>query len=418
MMKIEKKRIKLGYKLFPYQEDVIKGILKYPNDIHICKSKRQVGKSITVETVLMYFAVNKANSCSIAISPTLNQGRKLFREVKRALQGTPVFESANSSTLEIWLVNGSSIKFKSGEQEDALRGETVSGILCVDEAVYIKDEVIYNTFPFVDVYKAPILLTSTPKFRTGVFYEFYMNGLNFEKGFHSYDVCNYDTSALLSPERLEMYRKNVAPQIFRSEFLGQFLDTVSELFGDIKKLCGKVITPSKGIVMGVDWSNGAMDKSGDPDETAVAIMNEHRQLIKIDAFADKDSIQTIDYLIDTIRAYNVSKIVCETNSMGATYINLLKRKIASLGMKCVVIEFTTTNESKREIIEDLQIHCQNGTIQLIDDNKLMLQMMGYMVQQTPTGKITYNGSIGIHDDCVIALALSLWALKKGTYNIR
>lgn len=417
-MKIQTKKIKLGYRLFPYQADVIKGILKYPNDIHICKSKRQVGKSITVETILMYFAINKGNSCSIAISPTLNQGRKLFREVKRALQATPVFESANSSTLEIWLNNGSSIKFKSGEQEDALRGETVSGILCIDEAVYIKDEVIFNTFPFVDVHKAPILLTSTPKFRTGVFYDYYVNGINHEPGFHSYDVCKYDTSALLSPERLEMYRRSVAPQIFKSEFLGEFLDTVSELFGDIKKLCGKVITPSNEIVMGVDWSNGAMDKGGDPDETAVCIMNGHRQLVKIDSFSDKDSIQTIDYLITMIKTYNVKKVVCETNSMGATYINLLKRKIASLGIKCQVIEFTTSNESKREIIEDLQIHCQNGTIQLIEDNKLMLQMMSYMVEKTPTGKITYNGSVGIHDDCVIALALSLWGLKKGTYNIR
>lgn len=416
-MIVQKKTIKLGYKLFPYQSDVIKGILKYPHDIHICKSKRQVGKSITVETVLMYFAINKCNSCSIAISPTLNQGRKLFREVKRALQGTPLFESANSSTLEVWLTNGSSIKFKSGEQEDALRGETVSGILCIDEAVYIKDEVIYNTFPFVDVHKAPILLTSTPKFRTGVFYDFYQNGLNFENGFHSYDICNYDTSALLSPERLEMYRKTVAPQIFKSEYLGQFIDAISTVFGDVEKLCGTTIHPSQ-RVMGIDWSNGAMDKGGNPDETAIAVLNENRELEYIDAFSDKEVNETIEYIIRKIREYDVKKIVVEMNSMGSTYVNLLKNRITQSGMRCQVIEFWTTNDTKREIIENLQVHCLNGTIQLIKNNKLLLEMVSYMSEKTPTGKITYNGSQGVHDDMVIALSLAFWGLKKGTYNIR
>lgn len=417
-MIVNSKKIKLGYSLFPYQKDIIRGVLEHPHDIHIVKSRRQTGKSITVETILMLFAINKMNSCSIVISPTLNQGRKLFKEIKRALSTLPVFESANASTLEIWLTNGSSIKFKSGEQEDALRGETVSGILCIDEAVYIKDEVIFNTFPFVDAHRAPILFTSTPKFKTGVFYDYYMKGLDRQDGFHSYDVNEYDTSALLSPERLEMYRKSVAPQIFRSEFLGQFLDTVSDLFGDVKKLCGKTISPSRQRVMGVDWSNGAMDKSGDPDETAVAIMNEYRQLELIEAFSDRDATATINYIVELIKNYGIVKCVCETNSMGATYISLLKRRIATEGIRCQVIEFVTTNDSKREIIEDLQVHCQNGTIQLLEDNKLLLEMMGYMIERTPSGKITYNGSAGIHDDCVIALALALWGTKKGQYNIR
>ena len=104
--------------------------------------------------------------------------------------------------------------------------------------------------------------------------------------------------------------------------------------------------------------------------------------------------------------------------MGATYVNLLKRQISLLGIKCQVVEFFTTNDSKREIIENLQVQCLNGTIQLIKDNKLLLEMVSYMSEKTPTGKITYNASQGCHDDLVIALALALWGLKKGSYNIR
>ena len=419
MSRVINKTIKLGYTLFPWQNDIINGILKYPHDIHIAKSKRQTGKSITIETVLMFFAINKTNSCNIAISPTLNQGRKMFKEIKKAVSVLPVYESSNASTLEINLTNGSSILFKSAEQDDALRGNTVSGILCIDECAFIKDDIVYQVLPFVDANKAPILITSTPLFKSGVYYEFYMNGLNGVEGFHSIDICDYDTSALLSPEKLEMYRQSVAPQIFRSDYLGQFIEESSEIFGDLKKLCKGVIHQSKTKVMGVDWSTGGLDSGGNPDETALAILNEFRELEYIEGFSDKDTNQTIDYIINKIVEYGVSKVVVETNSMGRIYIDLLKRKIVQRGIRCQVVEFTTTNDSKREIIEDLVVHCSNGTISLIDNKKLFLEMMGFVVKKTPSGKITYeSGSSNIHDDLVLALAFSLYALKQGNYRIR
>ena len=419
MSRVINKKIKLGYTLFPWQNDIINGILKYPHDIHIAKSKRQTGKSITIETVLMFFAINKTNSCNIAISPTLNQGRKMFKEIKKAVSVLPIYESSNASTLEINLTNGSSILFKSAEQDDALRGNTVSGILCIDECAFIKDDIVYQVLPFVDANKAPILITSTPLFKSGVYYDFYMNGVNGVEGFHSIDICDYDTSALLSPEKLEMYRQSVAPQIFRSDYLGQFIEESSEIFGDLKKLCKGVIHQSKTKVMGVDWSTGGLDSGGNPDETAISIMNEFRELEYIEGFSDKDTNQTIDYIINKIVEYSVSKVVVETNSMGRIYIDLLKRKIVQRGIRCQVIEFTTTNDSKREIIEDLVVHCNNGTISLIDNKKLFLEMMGFVVKKTPSGKITYeSGSSNIHDDLCLALAFSLYGQKKGTYNIR
>ena len=419
MSKVINKKIKLGYTLFPWQKDICRGIFQHPNDIHVVKSKRQTGKSITIETILMFFSINKSGSCNIVISPTLGQGRKMYKEVKNALQNLPLFESANSTTLEINLTNRSQILFKSAEQADGLRGNTVSGILCIDEAAYIKDEIVYQVLPFCDANKAPILIVSTPLFKSGVFYDFYMNGLDGKDGFYSYDICDYDTSVLLSHEKLEMYRNSVSPQIFRSDYLGEFLTESSEIFGDLKKLCKGVVHQSKVKVMGVDWSTAGIDSGKDPDETAISIMNEFRELEYIEGFSDKDTNQTIDYIINKIVEYGVSKVVVETNSMGKIYIDLLKKKIASRGIRCQVVEFTTTNDSKREIIEDLVVHCNNGTISLIDDKKLFLQMMNFVVKKTPTGKVTYeSGSSNIHDDLVLALAFSLYALKQGNYRIR
>ena len=413
MSKVINKTIKLPFNLFPWQKDIITGILKYPQDIHVAKSKRQIGKSLTCEVLLLYFAINKAGSTSICISPTLNQSRKIYKEILKGIQNLPVYQSSNSTILEINLTNGSCIKFKSGEQRDSLRGESVNGILILDEAVFIPDEVIFTTLPFVDVARAPILLTSTPKFRDGVFYEFYTKAENLEDGFHSYNINEYDTSALLSQERLEMYRRSCSPQIFLTEYLGEFCDYSSSVFGNVDKLIGSTISPSKEIVAGIDWGSG-----NGGDDTAITIMNDSKQIIKVFYFNDKDVMQTIDFIVSKLKEYGVKKCVCEVNSIGSTYLNILKRRVSNENIKCQIIDFLTTNDSKREIIENLQVNCINGSIQLIDDKKLLLEMVSYQMERTPSGKITYNGSPGVNDDIVISISLALHALKSGRYNIR
>lgn len=413
MSKVIAKKIKLPFDLFPWQQEIVKGVLAYPHDIHIAKSKRQVGKSVTCEVLLLYYAINKIGSCSICISPTLTQSRKIYKEILKGIQNLPLYESSNATVLEINLTNGSVIKFRSGEQRESLRGETVSGILILDEATFIPDEVIYTTLPFVDARRAPILLTSTPKFRNGVFYDFYNKGIDFETGFHSYDVNRFDTSALLSPERLELYRKSVAPLIFMSEYLGEFIDALSPVFGDVQKLIGSSIIQSNNIVAGIDWGSG-----NGGDDTAITIMNEHKQVLKVFYFNDKDVMETIDFIVSKLKEYGVKKCVCEVNSIGSTYLSILKSRISSENIRCQIIDFVTTNDSKRQIIEDLQVNSQNGSIQLVDDKKLLLEMVSYQMEKKPSGKITYNGSLGVHDDIVISLALALYALRTGNYKYR
>ena len=412
-MIIQSKTIKTP-PLFPWQKSIIGGVLKFSHDIHIVKSKRQVGKSVTCEVLLLYYSINKMGSTSICISPTLNQSRKIFKDIVKTIQNLPIYKSSNATTLEINFYNNSTILLKSGEQQAGLRGYTCSGCLIFDEATFIPDSVVFECMPFADAHGCPVILTSTPKLKTGVFYDWYKKATEGEKGFHYYDINEWDTSVLLPPERLEMYRKSVAPQIFRCEYLGEFIDAVSDLFGDVKKLVGTTITPSQNIVAGVDFGTG-----NGGDDTSLTIMNDHKEVIKCYAFNDLEPLQTIDFIIDKLIFYNVKKVVLESNSIGKTYISLLKRKISEKGLRIQVIEFVTTNQSKREIIESLQVECLNGTIQIPNDNKLMLQMVGYEMQKTPNGHITYNNSSdSIHDDMIISLALALYALKQGRYNVR
>ena len=133
---------------------------------------------------------------------------------------------------------------------------------------------------------------------------------------------------------------------------------------------------------------------------------------------DLNETETIEAIVDGLKTYNVRKLVVETNSIGRVYLGLLKKAIAAKGIPCRVVEFTTTNDSKRKAIEQFIVHVQNRTIQLLDDPEMKIQMSAYQAERLPSGKITYNAASGYHDDCIMATAFALHGLSTAQYSIR
>ena len=77
----------------------------------------------------------------------------------------------------------------------------------------------------------------------------------------------------------------------------------------------------------------------------------------------------------------------------------------------------TTNESKKEVIEDLILAFQNKTIGIIDNPVLLKQLAYYDIQKTKTGYTYNNINDNIHDDYVISLALGYHCFKTGACNV-
>ena len=145
--------------------------------IYVIKARRQVGKSIMVEQELLRFAITYSGTTSACVCPTLSQARKMFQDIIYCIIDSGVVRKKNETLLEIDLINGSKIFFKSAEQKDSLRGYTISGLLCVDECSFIDDEVFYGLLlAWTNVHRAPILLTSTPKFKQGFYWNYWNIG--------------------------------------------------------------------------------------------------------------------------------------------------------------------------------------------------------------------------------------------------
>lgn len=377
----------------PVFEDIKGGLFDY----YVVKAKRQVGKSILGIVCLLYFAFRNDGSISACIEPTLKQGRRVFKQLLKALggEGNSFVKSANAQLLEIEFKNGSQIIFGSAEQEEALRGLTVKGgILVIDEAAFIKDEIYEILYPVVDANAAPVLFISTPLFTSGEFYDKYEEGLVPGGIVKSYDWSKYDTSKYLPVEKLEYYRKRLSPIKFKSEYLGEFITEGSYLFGDLKPVIG-ALSPKSPVVGGIDWGNG-----GGGDYTVLTLMDEDAAVTRIYAWNNLAPTAQVEALAGVLNALNLSSVQVEMNSMGAVYKDMLQGKVHT-----PIVEFNTTNDSKRRIIEKLITAVQTRAITIPDDPELVSQLSHYNVEKTSRG-YTYNGESGYHDDYVISLALA------------
>lgn len=367
-----------------------------------------------LEMVLLKTAIEHNNTTSICLSPTLEQARKVYKELVAGIVNTPIYKKSNDQRLAITLRNGSEILFKSSEQGDALRGYTVSGIYCIDEAAYISDEVFNITLAWCNVHRPPILICSSPHYKTGFFYKYYMMGLEpGQNKVFAYDWSAYDTSALLDAETLEDYRKTLARDVFKTDFLGEFLDNESSVFGEFEAVLNDTYTKDLACFMGIDWGTGT-----NQDETAIAVFNSDRQMVGLHHWNDKDETQTIKEIVKLIKQYQPLKVQVESNSIGSVFYGLLDKAIKAEHLPIMLVGFNTSNASKQKLVNTLQVAIQNKSVQLLNDKNLVTQLTMYESKLSSTGKVTYNAANGYHDDLVIATMLALDCITKANYCIR
>src|SRR5574344_574287 len=220
-------------KLISWQPDCCKTFekMKKGETLVIC-SQRQVGKSFTCAQILLYVAVNYKKSLSIYISPTNDSSRKFFGDIKGFVENSSLTRKINESLLTIEFVNGSKIIFRSAESK--LRGYSCknNGVLVVDEAYYVPENIWEVVLPFTNVDNSKKVFISTPRFKIGFFYDCYIRALSGDKGYHLISTTDYDTSMFLSDEQKEEYTRLISPQAYKSEILGQWLDSGEGLCGD------------------------------------------------------------------------------------------------------------------------------------------------------------------------------------------
>ena len=415
-----------GIKPFSYQQAVINEVkyAKGSGKTVAVKSRRQVGKSVLIANLLLYYAINYKGTKNYVLSPTLKQGKNIYKTIINAISGCGIIKSKNATDLFITLINGSSISIKSAEQKESLRGETCTGILCIDECAYISSEVYNIVKPWCDFHKAVTLMVSTPFVKSGFFWEYYNHGLNREYNCVSIDWSDEkyqdDMDFILPPSKLEEYRKLLPKNVFLTDYLGIFIDDDGTVFTDFKKCINKnEIKDSDKLYLGIDWAAGV-----ESDDTVIVAFNQYGKQVYLDYFNKLTPTQQIDRIEKFIVQYKNQIVVVQTelNSLGTPLTDFLKNRPQLKTIINKFVGFNTTNQSKNAIVQNLQIAFEQKEIEILEDAQQSRELATYTAEyNAKTRNVSYNAPNGLHDDICIAMMLAYDAYKNGkiigNYNI-
>lgn len=376
----------------------------------LCYS-RQSGKSVLAEILLIEYLFKK-NTFNAYISPTFQLGRKVYKEITQLLESSGVIKKANSTTLTIETIYGSTLQFFSSEAYTAIRGTTVSGVLIIDEAAYIQD-VLPNgenfwgnvVMPLTKARKPLTVMISTPCGKTGFFYDFYLRALNKEEGTAFLVRTIYD-DGLVTKEEIEEIKKSIPAKAFEQEFECKFLDSSLTFFEGFENCFGKYPYHHGKEWIGVDFAG-----SGE-DETILTKINEANEVFqyKITGTLDMKYRKIADIINDS----NPVAAYLENNGLGAPMINEIKKLVRH---KSKLYEWSTTNSSKEEIISNLAVKIANKEIYFNEEDTELFSQFGTFVSKiTKSKKLTFGAQEGKHDDRIMSLAIAMQCQQDFKHN--
>lgn len=381
--------------------------------ILIIKAPRQVGKTFFNISELIYSASILKKSVSIIVEPSVFLARKVYNDITKALNGSGVIASANSTTCEINFINGSQIICRSIESMS--RGLTVSGILIIDETCFIDDEAIYTLLPLINANNAGLILTSSPFTAEGYFYNMYIKGMEGnDPNIKTFDWAKEEgTKKFLTDEKKALYRTVMSKNKYTTEILGEFLANDGLLFTNISACIGDAVPTEKTAYIGIDFATGS-----DGDYTVLTAINGKGQVFKQVAVNDLTPTKQVDWLADKIneikKGYTIRTILAEKNSIGAVYIDYMRKSL--LKSNLTVQEFITTNDSKRRIIEQLQTAFEQAVITIPNDPVLINELKRFQATVNPTTKVVKYEGKNCHDDRTMSLAFAYEAYLRRLGN--
>lgn len=414
-----KRKVKIYGKLSPYKwqrevhayiDEVRKRPERVAETIVIKAARQRFGKSSFTKAELLRFALADSGSINAYVTPDLGLARKMFKEIVKAVH--PLIRAKNGQDLTIEFVNGSLIRFHSEGQGEALRGYTVTGLLIIDEGSSFKDTTFYEYIaPWVTVHKALTIIISTPKFKIGFFYESYKEGFKEDNPYYKTFDWVHEFEVPISPEDLSKKDKMPAMK-WDSEYEGRFIDAQGSVFNFTGCfLTGKPRKEFFEIYLGLDFGTG----SG-KDSTVLTGINEFGEQVfiwKTNDLSPGEQVDQICEIMDTFVYYEtgfrgrkavksmIKSFYVEQNSIGKIYSDAIIKK------GYVLNPFTTTNTSKRKLVEAMQVAFQNKSVKLQVDPVQTTELSFYESKVNPiTNLVTYNAPSGMHDDHVIALMLA------------
>lgn len=395
------------------QKDLIDKFLNH-EDLRVACGRRWGKSMVSAFIALMYLLQDDKRVW--VVGPSYDVTDKIFEYIEKWIK--QYFSSLSGNIVhgppaKIETPTGSFIKCKSTSSSSSLIGEQLD-LVIVDEVARVEEKV-YNRdiMPCLIDREGKTIFISTP-YGKNWFYEEFLEAEN-EDYMASINYPTYSNPNV--PESyVKKMRRKMPEEMYKQEIEAEFLEDGATMFRNLQEIIrdkGEVYkSPKKGhtYVMGVDLA-----KSKDWTVFVVIDRRTH-EVVKFERFKDEPFPFVRKRMKAVSSRYNDAWAIIDSTGLGEGVLDELRR------MSIPVDGYNFTSKSKEELIEKLRIFIEQKAITLPDEKQLIeeLRNYGYITASKRTGKPLQNPKygpiIGTRDDCVDALALSVWGLMDS--NIR
>jgi hypothetical protein len=391
----------VDYTPHPGQAQVLASAVRF----RVVACGRRWGKTETGKRAALDTAQN--GGAAWWIMPSYTMSVEVWRSLKATLHG--VWSEKNEQTRLIVLPGGGSIRVRSGDDPDSLRGASLD-LAVLDEAAFLRESVWTSALrPALSDRRGRALFLSTPKGVGNWFHKVFSFGL--DSGRSEWQSWQFPTAAnpRIASDEIDSARRDLPDRVFRAEYLAEFLDDGGGVFRNVlgAATADPRSTPESGhrYVIGIDW--GRVDFS-----CAVVIDASTNRMVAIDRFNGIGWALQRGRLANLATIWQPQAIWAEENSIGGPNVEALRAE----GLP--IVGFTTTAQSKDDAITGLALALEREKLAIIPDPVMLHELQAYEMTRLPSGRFRYSAPNGEHDDTVIALALAYQASQFGGASVR
>lgn len=343
------------------------------------------------------------------IAPTLKQARIAFRRycfgIRRAgidpkIVGGALFH-ANRSDLTITLFNGAVLAFLSGENPDNLYGEDVQAAV-MDEASRAREEAFHAVRSTLTATRGPLRIIGNVKGRKNWFYRMCRKAeaqadLPAERRTMRYSKITADDAVragVLDAEEIDDAKDALPEAVFRQLYYAEPADDEGNPFGlDAIRKSIAPLSSRRAKSWGIDLGKSQ-------DYTVIIGLDEFGQCAHFERF-QKPWEETIAHIK---RVCKGGRATVDSTGVGDPVLEALQKNGGGR-----FIGYLFGSKSKQQLMEGLSLAIQSSRI-TFPSGPIVQELEIFEYEYTRTG-VKYSAPVGMHDDCVIALALAVHGLR-------
>ena len=432
------------FKQYPFQKKLIKNF--HENRFNICKMPRQTGKSTTVVSYLLHYAIFNDNVNIAILANKASTARDLLGRLQLAYENLPRWMqqgiiSWNKGSLEI--ENGSKISANS-TSSSAVRGGSYN-VIFLDEFAFIPnhiaDDFFASVYPTISSgQKTKVIIVSTPRGMN----HFYRMWHDAERGKNEYKPTDVHWSEV--PGRDEAWKEqtiaNTSEQQFKVEFECEFLGSVNTLINPaklknlvyenpIQKNAGLDVyeVPQKdhNYLITVDVARGLGN-----DYSAFIVFDITNFPYKAVAKYRNNEIKPMLFpsIIDDIgKAYNKAFILCEVNDIGDQVASILNYDLeydnllmcSQRGRAGQVVGAGFSGKRSQLGVRTTQavkkLGCSNLKT-LLEDDKILIIDYDIISELTTFAQKhnSFEAEEGCNDDLAMCLVIFAWLVAQDYFK--